>query len=79
MYLAIITWKRQKLAKKCQLLEKQKKTSSNFQAWFSATTQKKEEKVTNNHSFKLDHKVFLKEFQVTQKALLHRPICKFLP
>ena len=38
MYLAIITWKRQKLAKKCQLLEKQKKTSSNFQAWFSATT-----------------------------------------
>ena len=29
------------------------------------TTYKKEEKVTNNHSFKLDHKLFLKEFQVT--------------
>ena len=41
MYLATITWKRQKLAKKCQILEKQKnkhlKYVSDFQAWFSAT------------------------------------------
>ena len=68
MYLAIITWKRQKLAKKCQILEKQKnrhlKYVSDFQAWFSAT-KKKEEKATNNDSFKLDHKLFLKKFQVT--------------
>ena len=35
-----------------------------FKLRFSATY-KKEEKVTNNHSFKLDHKLFLEEFQVT--------------
>ena len=35
-----------------------------FKLGFSATY-KKEGKVTNNHSFKLDHKLFLKEFQVT--------------
>ena len=35
-----------------------------FKLEFSGTY-KKEKKVTNNHSFKLDHKLFLKEFQVT--------------
>ena len=68
MYLAIITWKRQKLSKKCQILEKQKKKILKmcqiFKLGFSATY-KKEEKVTKNHSFKLDQKLFLEEFQVT--------------
>ena len=70
MYLAIITWKRQKLSKKCQILEKQKQKKrilqmcQIFKLGFSATY-KKEEKVTNNHSFKLDQKLFLEEFQVT--------------
>ena len=45
---------KKKILKMCQI----------FKLGFSATY-KKEEKVTNNHSFKLDHKLFLEEFQVT--------------
>ena len=46
--------KKENILKMCQI----------FNLGFSATY-KKEKKVTNNHSFKLDHKLFLKEFQVT--------------
>ena len=45
---------KKKILKMCQI----------FKLGVSATY-KKEEKVTNNHSFKLDHKLFLEEFQVT--------------
>ena len=45
---------KKKILKMCQI----------FKLGFNATY-KKEEKVTNNHSFKLDHKLFLEEFQVT--------------